>query len=88
MTESGSCDNDTVVLDWLAADGALRYVVTASGNLGYVDSLQTSETTAEFQLPCGQQFTFTVMAQDDRCDSTVSMFRELKTGMRPIYMFN
>ncbi|TMS20668.1 Fibronectin type III domain-containing protein 7 [Larimichthys crocea] len=80
LTASGSCDNDTVVLDWLAADGALRYVVTATGNLGYVDSLRTNETTAMFDLPCGQEYTFTVMAQDDRCDSAVSTFGELKTG--------
>ncbi|TKS74220.1 Fibronectin type III domain-containing protein 7 [Collichthys lucidus] len=80
LTEKGSCDNDTVVLDWLAADGALRYVVRATGNLGYVDALQTSETTAMFDLPCGQEYTFTVMAQDDRCDSAVSTFSELKTG--------
>lgn len=77
-----------MVLDWSAADGALRYVVTATGNLGYVDSLQTNETTAMFDLPCGQEYTFTVMAQDDRCDSAVSTFGELKTGMHPIYIFD
>ncbi len=69
-----------MVLDWSAAKGALVYVVTAMGHLGYVTSFQTDETTIEAELPCGQLFTFTVTAQDDQCDSTVSLPEEFKTG--------
>lgn len=81
ITVNGSCNNDTVVLDWSAAAGASVYTVTASGDLGYVTSYQTEETTIEAELPCGQLFTFTVKAQDDRCDSAVSLPKKFKTGM-------
>ncbi|XP_075901618.1 uncharacterized protein fndc7b isoform X2 [Nelusetta ayraudi] len=80
LTVSGSCDNETVVLDWAAAEGASVYTVTALGDLGYVTSFQTNETTAEAELPCGQLFTFTLVAQDDRCDSASSLPEEFKTG--------
>ncbi|KAI3368520.1 hypothetical protein L3Q82_025527 [Scortum barcoo] len=80
LTASGWCNNETVVLDWSAAQGALVYEVTATGDLGYVTSFQTNETTIEDVFPCGQLFTFTVRAKDDRCDSAVSMPEKFKTG--------
>lgn len=80
LTVSGSCDNETVALDWAAAQGASVYTVTAAGQLGYVMSFQTNETMAEAELPCGQLFNFTVVAQDDRCDSAPSLPEEFKTG--------
>lgn len=69
-----------MVLDWTAAEGASVYTVTAAGDLGYVASFQTNETSAEAELPCGQLFTFTLVAQDDRCDSATSLPEEFKTG--------
>lgn len=84
---SGSCDNETVVLGWSAAEGASVYMVTATGDLGYVTSFQTNETMIEAELPCGQLFTFTVKAQDVRCDSAVSLPEEFKTGTHLIYIF-
>ncbi|XP_059196342.1 uncharacterized protein LOC131977156 [Centropristis striata] len=80
LTVNGTCNNETVELEWSAAEGASIYVVTATGDLGYTTSFQTEETTAETELPCGQLFTFTVKAQDDRCDSPVSMSTQFKTG--------
>uniref|UniRef100_A0A8P4G5R4 Fibronectin type-III domain-containing protein n=1 Tax=Dicentrarchus labrax TaxID=13489 RepID=A0A8P4G5R4_DICLA len=80
LAVSGSCDNETVVLDWSAADGASLYMVTATGDLGYVTSFRTDETTIEAELPCGQVFTFTVKALDDRCESPVSLPAVFKTG--------
>lgn len=69
-----------MVLDWAAAKGAAGYMVTAEGDLGYVTTLQTNETTVEVELLCGQLFTFTVKAKDDRCDSAVSPPEQFKTG--------
>ncbi|XP_039984445.1 uncharacterized protein LOC120790698 [Xiphias gladius] len=80
LTLDGSCYNETVVLDWAAAKGASVYVVTATGDLGYVTSFQTDETMIEAELPCGQLFTFNVKAQDDQCDSAMSVPEEFKTG--------
>lgn len=69
-----------MALDWAAAQGASVYTVTAAGDLGYVMSFQTNETIAEAELPCGQLFTFTVVAQDERCDSPASLPEEFRTG--------
>lgn len=69
------------MVDWAAASGASFYMVTATGDLGYVTSFQTNETMIEAKLPCGQLFHFTVKAQDDRCVSAVSLHEEFKTGM-------
>ncbi|XP_036969323.1 fibronectin isoform X2 [Acanthopagrus latus] len=80
LTVSGACENETVVLDWSAAEGASVYVVTAEGDLGFMTSFQTSDTTVEAELPCGQTYSFTVTAQDDRCDSAVSLPEEFRTG--------
>lgn len=88
LTVSGLCDNETVVLDWSAVDGVSVYMVTATGDLGYVTSFQTNETMMEAELPCGQLFTFTVKAQDDQCDSAMSLPEEFKTGMHLIYIFD
>lgn len=85
LTVSGSCQNETVVLDWSAAKGASVYVVTAEGDLGFMTSFQTNDTTVEAELPCGQIYSFTVMAQDDRCDSAVSLPEEFKTGRCQLY---
>ena len=68
------------MLDWSAAEGASVYEVTATGDLGYIDSFRTQETTIEAELPCGQLFNFTVKAQDERCDSPMSSSAEFKTG--------
>lgn len=81
LTVHGSCNSETVVLNWSVVKGALVYEVTATGNLGYIMSFQTNETTIETELPCGQLFTFTVKAQDDQCDSAVSLPETFKTGM-------
>ncbi|XP_061884565.1 uncharacterized protein LOC133635404 [Entelurus aequoreus] len=80
LRAEGSCDNDTFAVHWSAAKGATGYVVTVTGDLGYVTTFQTNETMTEGALPCGQLFTFTVKAQDDRCDSSVSQPAVLKTG--------
>lgn len=80
LTVTGSCNNETLTLDWSAAEGASFYTVIATGDLGYLTSFQTNETMAELQLPCGQLFTFTVRAQDSQCDSAVSLPEEFKTA--------
>lgn len=40
----------------------------------------------ETNLPCGQLFTFTVIAQDDRCDSPTSLPEKYMTSMCLIYI--
>uniref|UniRef100_A0A3B3BWR1 Fibronectin type-III domain-containing protein n=1 Tax=Oryzias melastigma TaxID=30732 RepID=A0A3B3BWR1_ORYME len=81
LTITGSCNDETVMLNWSKAKGAIAYVVTATGNLGYIESLKTNDTTIDVDLPCGQLFTFTVTALDNSgCDGTVSAPEQFKTG--------
>ncbi|KAF7660957.1 hypothetical protein LDENG_00272160 [Lucifuga dentata] len=80
VTVTGSCDNNTVALDWSEAKGTSTYIVSVTGDLGYVTGFQTSETTLNIALPCGQEYTFTVKAQDDRCDSPVSQPVQFRTS--------
>lgn len=74
------------MVDWLEAQGAQMYVVKAAGDLGYISTFQTNATKIETNLPCGQLFTFTVIAQDNRCESAVSQPKEYKTGMFLIFL--
>ncbi|XP_014901851.1 uncharacterized protein fndc7b [Poecilia latipinna] len=80
LVVSGSCHDEMVTVSWDEAPGAAVYVVTAAGHLGYVSTFQANETWIETDLPCGQMFTFTVTAQDDRCESAVSQPEKYKTG--------
>ncbi|XP_074523504.1 uncharacterized protein fndc7b [Halichoeres trimaculatus] len=80
LTVSGSCYNETVELDWWDADGASDYEVLITGDLGYISSFRTGDTMIETELPCGQRYTFTVKARDNRCESPESWPEEFKTG--------
>ncbi|KAJ8376161.1 hypothetical protein SKAU_G00067410 [Synaphobranchus kaupii] len=69
MSAVGSCGNDTVNLAWEESPGASVYIVTATGDLGYVTGFNTTDTSLEASLPCGQTFSFSVVARGHRCDS-------------------
>ncbi|KTF75017.1 hypothetical protein cypCar_00024381 [Cyprinus carpio] len=71
-TVSGSCDNNTVVLNWSHSKGALSYKVHITSNLGYDDSFQTSESTLTVELLCGQTYTFTTLGENGVCDGIPS----------------
>ncbi|XP_067303573.1 fibronectin [Pseudorasbora parva] len=72
VTVSGSCDNNTVLLNWNHSRGALSYTVLITSNLRYADSFQTSETMLTVELLCGQTYTFTTVGENDVCDSIPS----------------
>lgn len=86
LAASGSCYNETVELDWWDAEGASEYEVSITGDLGYIAAFRTAETMKEMELPCGQQYTFTVKARDDRCESPESLPEEYKTGMHVFFL--
>ncbi|KAL1249579.1 hypothetical protein QQF64_020584 [Cirrhinus molitorella] len=71
-TVLGSCDNNTVLLNWSHSKGASSYTVHITSNLGYADSFQTSESTLTVELLCGQTYTFTTTGENDVCDSIPS----------------
>ncbi|XP_043081301.1 serine-rich adhesin for platelets [Puntigrus tetrazona] len=71
-TVSGSCNNNTVLLNWSHSRGASSYTMHITGNLGYMDSFQTIESTLTVELLCGQTYTFTTLGENDVCDSIPS----------------
>lgn len=77
---TGSCENETVQLAWMEAGGAVHYIATASGDLGYVTSFITNDTVLEAELLCGQSYAFTVRAQGHVCDSVPSVAAFFTTG--------
>ncbi|XP_017573413.2 uncharacterized protein LOC108439482 [Pygocentrus nattereri] len=80
LTVDGSCENNTLLLKWDDTAGALGYVVVATGNLGYTSAYQTNVSILEVGLPCGQSYSFTVMGQDKRCNSPLSIPAEFTTA--------
>ncbi|XP_071200535.1 mucin-3B [Salvelinus alpinus] len=81
VTATGSCDSETmVVVAWAEAEGAVVYMVTAMGDLGYMTAFQTNESSLEAELPCGQTYSFTVIGQDESCDSPISDAAKFRTA--------
>uniref|UniRef100_A0A8C5GA05 Fibronectin type-III domain-containing protein n=1 Tax=Gouania willdenowi TaxID=441366 RepID=A0A8C5GA05_GOUWI len=80
IVNNRTCNNDTARLEWSEAKGALLYTLEVTGDLGFTRSLQTNSTTLEVDLPCGQVFNFTVVAQDERCESAGSLAEQYKSG--------
>ncbi|CAL8396350.1 unnamed protein product [Boreogadus saida] len=72
LSVNGSCDSETVAMNWTEAAGALTYLITAEGDLGWVRHFQTNDTTLEAELLCGQSYTLTARAQGQSGDGPVS----------------
>ncbi|XP_072294150.1 uncharacterized protein fndc7b [Eucyclogobius newberryi] len=80
LAAQSSCYDPMVELSWSDTAGAELYTVDVAGNLGYVTSLQTTNTTVEVELPCGQIYTVTVRASDESCPGTVSQSVQYQSG--------
>ncbi|XP_064190128.1 uncharacterized protein LOC135254105 [Anguilla rostrata] len=80
MSAAGSCGNDTVLLGWAESRGASVYIVTATGDLGYTVDFNTTDTSLEAWLPCGQTFRFSVVAQGEACESPRSGWAQFRTA--------
>lgn len=85
VTPHGAC-NDTVVLDWPDTQGALSYLISVSGHLGYVVDFNSTQSQLEATLPCGQTYNATVTPRDDRCDGPQSDSLQFKTGTRIAFL--
>ncbi|XP_056304665.1 uncharacterized protein LOC130216807 [Danio aesculapii] len=80
LTATGSCDNNTVHLNWNISRGASRYTVLITSNLGYTESLQTSVPMLTVDLLCGQTYTFKTVGENDICDSLPSTPANFRTA--------
>lgn len=88
MSVEGTCGNDTVLLAWEDSQDVFMYIVTASGDLGYIVDFNTTATSLEVWLPCGQTFSFSVVAQGRQCESPPSGKVDFRTGTAQTLPFN
>ncbi|TNN67818.1 Fibronectin type III domain-containing protein 7 [Liparis tanakae] len=73
------CQSDGVQISWHQADGAVNYVVTASGSLGHLEVHNTTQTRLSAALPCGQLYNVTVRGRGSQCDSSPSSPASFRT---------
>ncbi|XP_041848242.1 uncharacterized protein LOC121644412 [Melanotaenia boesemani] len=80
VSAEGFCQGEKVQISWHQAGGAVNYLVTAAGNLGYMETLNTTQTLLSATLPCGQHYNITVQGQGSECDSIPSNPAFIQTG--------
>ncbi|MEQ2170476.1 hypothetical protein GOODEAATRI_000589, partial [Goodea atripinnis] len=67
------CSTNTLQASWKAAAGATSYISTLRGAKGFSASCQTTNQSCAFpDLQCAQSYSFSVVAINDRCNSTNS----------------
>ncbi|XP_028988094.1 mucin-4-like [Betta splendens] len=66
------CQSDSVYISWNQTSNAVNYIITVSGNLGYVNTYNTSQTLLSATLPCGQDYNATLRAHGAKCYSLTS----------------
>lgn len=76
------CDTKQVDVTWETSSGALSYSAVAQGSGGFSSICNTNDTWCTFNnLGCGMNYSFTVLALDDKCSSLESVPIEIHTGM-------
>ncbi|XP_049603206.1 pneumococcal serine-rich repeat protein [Syngnathus scovelli] len=74
------CQSEVLQLSWNHAGGVLFYLITATGNLGYVENYNTTQISLTASLPCGQNYSVTVQGQGSECNSDPSTIAFVKTS--------
>lgn len=75
------CSTNRVWGSWDAAPGAMYYISTLKGTGGYSTSCQTANQRCLFSgLQCAQTYMFSVMASNNRCNSSKSTMDTGTTG--------
>ncbi|XP_060750588.1 fibronectin type III domain-containing protein 7-like [Tachysurus vachellii] len=77
---TGSCTSNTLQLNWSNANGALRYTISVSGNLGYTNTFQRFVNSLQVEVSCGQSYTFSVLGNNDQCQSLTSATAKFSTA--------
>lgn len=78
---SVECSSSTLRASWNAAGGAASYVSFLKGAGGFSASCQTANQSCSFPgLQCAQTYSFSVVAINDRCNSTESSAVTAMTG--------
>lgn len=75
------CESGAVAVSWEPSSGALSYTTVAQGNGGYESTCNSTDTTCLFsELLCGLNYSITVRAADETCDSAESSAVEISKG--------
>ncbi|GAA6076390.1 uncharacterized protein LOC113651476 [Tachysurus ichikawai] len=77
---TGSCTSNTLQLNWSNATGALRYTISVTGNLGYTNAFQSFVNSLQVEVSCGQSYTFSVLGNNDQCQSLTSATAKFSTA--------
>lgn len=82
------CESGGVMVSWEPSKGALSYTTVAQGSAGYNSTCSNTETTCLLDdLLRGLNYTITVIASDDVCNSTESSVVEIGTGTFKSHLF-
>ncbi|XP_043942820.1 uncharacterized protein LOC122814297 [Protopterus annectens] len=74
------CGSDTAMLSWSGSVGAKYYTAEAVGEDGHIATCNTSDTRCEIGgLHCGQVYTVTMTASDEKCSSLQSATSQVTT---------
>lgn len=75
------CSTNTLQTSWAAAAGAASYISTLKGVGGFSSSCSSADQNCLFPgLQCAQTYMFSVMALNDRCNSSKSAMISATTG--------
>ncbi|XP_078417921.1 fibronectin type III domain-containing protein 7-like [Cetorhinus maximus] len=78
---SVACDKNSASVHWGHTDGAQSYIAIAEGDNGHNVICNTSDTVCEVQgLHCGQEYSFSVKAANEMCESTANSGFRIHTG--------
>ncbi|XP_039902211.1 uncharacterized protein LOC120742836 [Simochromis diagramma] len=81
LVEAGVvCESGAVAVSWEPSKGALSYMVVAQGHGGYASVCNSNDSTCLLgDVLCGLNYSITVTASDDTCNSTESSAVEINT---------
>ncbi len=75
------CSTNTLQASWDSPTGAVSYITTLKGAGGFLSSCPSTNKSCLFSgLQCAQTYMFSVVAQNDRCNSSESAMISARTG--------
>lgn len=75
------CFTNTVLMQWTYSEGATKYIATAESKDKDTALCNSTHTSCEIlDLECGQLYSVTVVALNDRCNSSQSISQDIESG--------
>ncbi|KAI5096119.1 hypothetical protein C0J45_14549, partial [Silurus meridionalis] len=80
LTVTGSCNTNSLQLNWSNVTGVQLYTISVTGNLGYTTAFQSPVPSLQVEVPCGQSYSFSVLGKNDQCYSLTSTTAKFSTA--------